>query len=88
MSEFGEPYIDLIHNTAENKQAHVENNLLKSDILILISSESVSKSNWVLWELKKAKLLGIPVIKISANEEDVPNIPTMLRIELNKLASN
>lgn len=82
--EFGYPYIDLLHNNARDKQNFVESNLLNSDILILLSSNSISKSEWVQWEIKKARSNDIPIIIIPASESDIPFLIENLKSRLNK----
>ena len=64
VANFGDPFVDLIHNNATDKQAHVESKLVAADLMLLISSESVPKSQWVQWELQKAKSEQIPILSV------------------------
>lgn len=66
VSHYGHCYIDLLHNTENDKQRHVELMLSQSDLLILIASSSIFTSNWVQWELDEAKKYRIPIITIEA----------------------
>lgn len=67
LSSYGPHYIDLLHNDAFEKQRHVEEMLFHAQLLILISSRSISKSEWVQWELNEARKNGIPIIEVQAS---------------------
>jgi len=67
-------YIDILHNDSENKQERVEAELQKSKFIVLLDSESTSKSNWVQRELKlavdnKIKIINISVDKMKTESE-------------------
>ena len=64
LSEFSNPYIDILHNDSIDKQSHVENMLCQSNIVLLLESLSINNSKWVQWELNEASNKGIPVINI------------------------
>ncbi|MCD0457173.1 toll/interleukin-1 receptor domain-containing protein [Chryseobacterium sp. LC2016-27] len=61
----GDVFIDIIHNDSLNKQERVFNELDMCDIFILIESENVYKSEWVLLEIERASKLKKKIIKIS-----------------------
>lgn len=69
VSSWGDCYIDLLHNESKDKQKHVKFMLSTSDILILVNSESILKSEWVMWELKEARKQLIPIIKIDIKSD-------------------
>lgn len=56
-------YIDILDNDSINKQARVEDELLKSDLLILIKTHKVNKSDWVKKEILIAQENNIPIIE-------------------------
>ena len=64
LTTFSEPYIDLIHNDSVDKQARVKQELIKSDIVLLLESDATLVSPWVQWELESALSLGIVVKSI------------------------
>jgi len=88
IADYGSPYIDLLHNDSEDKQSHVELKLSQSDLLLLLSSDSIKNSKWVQWELKEAKKKGIPVIDVQTSSDFVETLTILkhrLFSELNKL---
>jgi len=56
-----EIFIDKLHNDDFHPQERVEKELLNSDILILISSDLVFKSEWVRKELSMARFNKLPI---------------------------
>ena len=88
LSNYGSHYIDLLHNDASEKQRHVEKMLSHAQVMILISSRSIEKSEWVQWELSEAKKNGIPIIKVQASinpTETISNLKYKLASEFKKL---
>jgi hypothetical protein len=73
ISEYANSFIDLLHNTANEKQEFVKQELLSSDVVLLISSISTPLSPWVTWELKQAQNEGIPIIEIPVEENGLLN---------------
>lgn len=69
VSLYGHCYIDLLHNSEKDKQRHVEFMLSKSNLLILIASNSIFTSKWVQWELDEAKRCRIPIIMVEAKSD-------------------
>lgn len=65
LSLVGRPFVDLLHNDSDDKQARVEQELSNANVLLLLETESVERSPWVQWELKSAKCLGIPIKTLS-----------------------
>lgn len=84
ISVYGHCYIDLLHNTAEDKQRHVELMLSQANLLILISSNSIAISKWVHWELEEAKRRCIPIITVEAKSDNINTLKTLKK----KLASS
>ena len=66
LSKYGRVYVDLLHNDSIEKQQRVHDELLASDVLVLIRSESVRESEWVNWEIRTAKDNLIPTIKLES----------------------
>lgn len=56
-----EVYIDLIDNDSTDRQARVLAELDKSNVLLLIETESVYDSPWVKIEINRAKSQNIEV---------------------------
>jgi hypothetical protein len=86
--EFGEYYIDMLHNDSSNKQSHVDIMLSQAKSLLLISSSSVNESEWVQWELQEAERYRIPIITVHATpnrEETIKNLQLTLSSEFKKL---
>jgi hypothetical protein len=81
ISTLGKPFIDLIHNDSQMKQARVKSELQNASLLLLLETASVEQSHWVQWEIETAKSCGIPVksIKIS----DVMPTKQQLLVALN-----
>ncbi|NLS55673.1 TIR domain-containing protein [Hafnia alvei] len=69
VSHYGHCYIDLLHNDTNDKQRHVELMLSQAKLLILISSTSIGKSEWVQWELAEAGKRHIPMLIIQATPD-------------------
>ncbi|EMH2329681.1 TIR domain-containing protein [Citrobacter freundii] len=69
IENYGNCYIDLLHNKSKDKQKHVELMLSQADLLLLISSDSISESKWVQWELNEAKKRGTPILVVEAKNE-------------------
>ena len=84
VSEYGRPFIDLIHNDSDDKQAYVERKLLSSDLVLLLLTDSINQSKWVQWELAKAKNNKIPVITVPINSEVYSDYLDDIRAKLSK----
>lgn len=66
--DLSESYIDLIHNDSINKQDRVIKELNNSDVMFLIRTEQIDKSEWVNKEISFAKKLNIPIIEFDYQE--------------------
>ena len=64
----GDVFIDMIDNDSEDKQSRVLSELDTSDILVLIETSSIYKSEWVSIELKRAKAMNIPIRIVKLDE--------------------
>lgn len=82
VSEYANSFIDLLHNTNNDKQEFVKQELLSSDVVLLISSKSILLSPWVHWELSQAQNKGILVINIPVNKIKLSNSLEEIRIAL------
>ncbi|MBK9047536.1 MAG: TIR domain-containing protein [Bacteroidetes bacterium] len=58
----------MIDNNSADKQSRVISELDSSDIMILIESASIYKSEWVSIEIQRAEENHIPIKKISITE--------------------
>lgn len=90
LSEYGNYYIDLLHNNSSDKQRHVELMLSQAKLLLLISSSSIGKSEWVRWELTEAEKNSIPIIAVQATpdrNETLGNLRSKLASDYEKLTS-
>lgn len=56
-----ETYIDILDNCGTDHQAYVEDQLRKSDVVLLIQSDGIASSEWVEKELKIARTCCIPI---------------------------
>tara|TARA_B110000971_G_C19956586_1_gene475932 strand:+ start:119 stop:475 length:357 start_codon:yes stop_codon:yes gene_type:complete len=65
---YGCIYIDLIHNDSENKQVRVMKELSNSNVVIIIKTDDVYKSEWVNKELNYAKESKIPIYELEYDE--------------------
>ncbi|WP_420791205.1 TIR domain-containing protein [Enterovibrio gelatinilyticus] len=68
---FSEPYIDLLHNDSLDKQARVKDELINSDVILLLESDAISDSPWVQWEIETATSLGIVVKPICIRNQSL-----------------
>ncbi|MHA3080446.1 toll/interleukin-1 receptor domain-containing protein [Acinetobacter sp. ANC 3791] len=66
-SKNGECFIHFFHPEIDS-QKKIEDEILNSDILILIRTEKSFSSPWVLMELKLAKKISIPIFYISIED--------------------
>lgn len=60
-------YIDVLHNDSLKKQLRVEEELINSELVILLKSESTKKSKWVQRELWLAETNNIPILDVHIN---------------------
>ncbi|MBO6754674.1 MAG: TIR domain-containing protein, partial [Spongiibacter sp.] len=75
---------------SSDKQRHVEIMLSQSNLLLLVSSSSIGKSEWVRWELAEAERISIPIIVVKATpnrNETLDNLKSALASEYEKLTS-
>lgn len=61
---FGNPYIDILHNNSSNPQEYVIKMLQESTVICALITPKYFKSTWVQIELYIAAQKGIPVISI------------------------
>ncbi len=78
-------YIDILHNNSELKQMRVENELISSNLIILLESESVHESTWVKRELNLANSNAIPIIQVQVRER--PSIESIIDKVKNEILS-
>lgn len=63
INAIGSPFIDLLHNDSLNKQARVFNELMNSDIFILLKTKEILNSEWVEKEISLANKIKIPIFE-------------------------
>mgnify|MGYP006145167349 CR=1 FL=1 len=61
LKKIGDVFIDMIDNDSVDKQSRVLSELDSSDVLVLIETSNIYKSEWVTIELNRAKEKGIPI---------------------------
>jgi len=85
LSNFGDVFIDLIHNDSYDKQKRVFEELDSCDRFIIIESENTYKSNWVNLEIQRAQKLKKEMTKLSLS-----NLLLLLnkQLNLNKIIKN
>ncbi|MEB3149757.1 MAG: TIR domain-containing protein [Sphaerospermopsis sp.] len=64
LSNFGVPYIDILHNKSLNPQQHVIKMLQKSSVFCALITPQYFESRWVQIEIGVANYKSIPVIAI------------------------
>lgn len=69
LSNIGQPYIDLIHNDSKDKQKRVEQELAKSQVVLLLKTSSILLSPWVQREINLAQNFGIPIKSINIHNK-------------------
>ncbi|EHH2489028.1 hypothetical protein J7X20_004295 [Vibrio vulnificus] len=87
VSDYGKPFVDIIDNDAKDKQKFVIEQLDNSDLVVLLNTDSVSKSKWVRLEIDRANKNNTPVISIPLNRNksiSLNDINKYLRAELKK----
>ena len=87
VSDYGKPFVDIIDNDAKDKQKFVIEQLDNSDLVVLLNTDSVSKSKWVRLEIDRANKNNTPVINIPLNGNksiSLNDINKYLRAELKK----
>lgn len=73
LQNYGNVFIDLIHNTSINKQEYVLEKLRTSSHIVIINTPKISESKWAQLELKianeqKKQILGYYDVKLINNK--------------------
>lgn len=63
MKGLGKLFIDLIHNDSLDKQVRVLNELVNSDIFVLLKTKETLNSEWVKKEVSIADEIEIPILE-------------------------
>jgi len=90
VAEFAKPFVDIIHNEADDKQGYVMEQLDRSNLVLLITTSSITTSKWVMAEVNRAKSKSIPIIRIPLIVDlsgSLDHIRAILPSELKKLIS-
>ncbi|MBB4635695.1 TIR domain-containing protein [Longimicrobium terrae] len=66
LREFGDPYIDLLHNPGEDHQRHVLTMLRSASLVLAIVTPKYDRSEWVKLELALAHQHQIPIMSVDA----------------------
>lgn len=61
-------FIDLLLNDSIDKQSRVLKELDSSDVMILIETNSVYQSEWVVLEIEQANAMPIPIQKMNHDQ--------------------
>ncbi|MCD9498409.1 TIR domain-containing protein [Photobacterium carnosum] len=88
VSNYGKPFVDIIDNKAKDKQKFVIDQLDKADLVLLLSTNSVSLSKWVKVEIDRANQNNTPVISIPLNADQAMSIgyiEAQLRTEMKRI---
>lgn len=64
LKNFGEVFIDLIHNTSDEKQEFVIQKMIEATEIVLIKTPNLMKSEWVEIELNLARELNKPIFGV------------------------
>ncbi|WP_353119601.1 hypothetical protein [Myroides odoratus] len=68
-SKYGNVYIDLLHNdNLTDPQGEVISQLNKADLLIVIKTKDIEKSEWVKFEIDKSKSRKIEIKTIELDD--------------------
>lgn len=62
LRQIGYVYIDIIHNNSQDKQKRVFEELDNSDVIVLIISNNVYNSKWVIKEIERAYKQFTPIV--------------------------
>lgn len=68
LKQIGTVYVDILDNNSLDKQKRVFDELDNSDVIVLIVSNNVYNSKWVIKEIERARKLLIPIISFSVHE--------------------
>jgi len=69
LSKKHDVFIHAIESTNKNiGQSRVINELLISDVVLLLYSEGCLKSKWVILEIEISNLLNIPIVSVDAKK--------------------
>ena len=66
LRQIGYVYIDIIHNNSQDKQKRVFEELDNSDVIILIISNNVYNSKWVIKEIERAYKQFTPIVPFTS----------------------
>jgi len=69
LKQYGNVFIDLIHNNSENKQEYVLQMLYESSHIVIVETPKIRESKWAQMELKiageqKKTILGYYTLKV------------------------
>lgn len=91
VAEFGNPFVDIIDNNADDKQRFVMEQLDKSDLVVLIATKSIYMSQWVVTEIDRAEKNNTPIVYIpliANHEASLEYLKASLPAEIQKLTIN
>lgn len=63
----GKVFVDLLHNDSISKQERIFKEIEKCDVLIVLVTDNVFKSEWVLLEIEYAKKLQKKIVTVPFN---------------------
>lgn len=85
LRQIGYVYIDIIHNNSQDKQKRVFEELDNSDVIILIISNNVYNSKWVIKEIERAYKQFTPIVPFT-NIEIINSKTETLYIKIHSLS--
>jgi len=65
-------YIDLLHNDSNEKQERVIFELERADQVLILGSDSITKSGWAMYERARALELGIEILECRVPTDSSP----------------
>ena len=65
LTAFGSPYVDVLHNRAEDPQSYVLQQLAESELVVACKTPAFFESPWVLIEMSAATARRLPILFIT-----------------------
>ena len=85
-SNFGYPYIDILHNQSPDPQEYVIRILKQSKFFCALITPKYFESNWVQIELNIATQMRIPIIAIVFDQKANSSIQQMAKLSFEQVA--
>jgi hypothetical protein len=87
VSQYGETYVDALHNDSDDKQVRVKSELAIADIVLFLKTSAFYESPWARMEYNQAiknkkKIVNISIDTFSDWSDTLKNIEVILKTEL------